>query len=261
MSKKLAGVTLIYKGQSQDYCFKESIKSMLEFCDHVYVTYIQADSDDGTHKVIMDLIESSGGRLSAMMYTEKQWNEQQGKEKLSFFTNVAIQVAEKSGYEYVYSQQMDEITNEKSYKAIREAVEEGGEGYAISRINLWGSPFHKLIVPQERKPCSTTIVRLAKAKYRAYGDAESLAVDNPSTKFHDEIRMYHLGFVRKREVMVNKIKHMQEKVFGITADEKLKGMVIFEPWAWFDKEEDLALIDEPLPEIIKGWADARVYND
>jgi len=253
--KKLAGVIFLYNCESQDYCYKQAIKCLLAFCDQVYV--LDAGSIDGTQKgMFVD------GNVTYIMLNGEEWASQNGKEKLSYFTNKAIEIAEADGYEYIFSLQADEILHEKSYKAVREAVEKGCEGYAVSRINLWGSPYHQLKVPQERKPCSTTIFRLAKAKYRAYGDAESLAVDNPSIDFHDEIKIYHMGFVRKREVMVSKIKHMQEKVFGMSeADPKLRGMMIFDPWAWFDKEEDLELINEPLPEIIKGWADARVYSN
>jgi len=261
MSKKLAGVTLIYKGQSQDYCFKESIKSLLEFCDSVYITYVQAEIEDGTHSKLMRIIAENPDRIVLILVTEQKWNSIKGKYKLSELTNYAIESAEKDGYEYIYSQQADEVTHEKSYPSIRQALEKGEEAYAISRINLWGSPYTKLIVAQERKPCSTTIVRLAKSKYRAYDDAESLAAI-ASMEFHDQIRMYHMGFTRKREVMVDKIKHMQQQVFGMADyDQKLNGMTIFEPYKWFDKETDLALIDEPLPEIIKEWAAARVYND
>jgi hypothetical protein len=78
----------------------------------------------------------------------------------------------------------------------------------------------------------------------------------------NKIEIVHLGFVRKREVMVDKIKNMQIAVFGMSqADQKLNGMTIFDPYAWFDKEEDLELINEPLPEIIKGWAEARAYSN
>lgn len=256
MNKKLAGVIFVHNAISQDYCYKQAIQSLLSFCDHVFI--LDAGSTDGTMQKIKEYVPRE--TITVILTTNDTWEAQKGKEKLSYFTNMAIESAQRAGYEYVFSLQADEILHEKSYAAVRKAVEEGEEAYAVSRINLWGSPFHKLIVPQEKKPCSTTIVRLAKSSYRAYDDAESLN-SRASLKFHDEIRIYHMGFVRKREVMVNKIKHMQEKVFGMDSDPKLKGMVIFDPWKWFSKEEDVELINEPLPEVIKGWAEARVYND
>lgn len=253
MSKKLAGVIFLYNCESQDYCYKQAIKCLLEFCDRVFI--LDAGSTDGTvNGIPMD------GNITFIGLDNKEWQGQTGKEKLSYFTNRAIAHAENEGYNYIFSLQADEILHEKSYNAVRQAMDRGEEAYAVTRHNLWGQPHYKLKVPHERKPCSTTIVRLAKSRYRAYDDAESLNA-HASMQFHDEIRMYHMGFVRKREVMVDKIKHMQEKVFGMDSDPKLKGMTIFQPWQWFDKYEDVELIDEPLPEIIKSWAEARVYND
>ena len=43
---KLAGTIFIRDGIKYDYCFKESIQCLLEFCDHVFV--VDAGSTDGT---------------------------------------------------------------------------------------------------------------------------------------------------------------------------------------------------------------------
>jgi len=253
MSKKLAGVMFTYRAVAQDYCFIEALQSMSGVCDHVFVC--DAGSDDGTLEQLyfLELVSSD---LTVLKYDK--WHTQSGKEKLSYFTNLAIEVAEKKGYEYVLSVQADEVLHESSYHVIRKAVEQGAEGYIVSRINLWGSPYTQLNVPQERKPCSTEILRLAKAKYRAYDDAESLAAP-ANFDYVSDIRIYHAGFVRKREVMVEKIRHMQADVFGMTPDEKLKGMEVFDPWAWFDRS-DVTLINEPLPKFMQEWAEERVYK-
>jgi hypothetical protein len=68
-----------------------------------------------------------------------------------------------------------------------------------------------------------------------------------------------MGFVRKRDIMKKKVIHIQEEVFGIEHDKKLDGIDYFEPDRWF-KKEDLRLINEPLPLVIKEWAKERVYK-
>lgn len=250
--KKLAGVMFTYNCFSQDYCFEEAIKSLMEFCDHVFV--VDAGSIDGTRERLMCM----SGNVTFTFLSHDKWRAFHGKEKLSHFTNIAIRQAREAGYEYVFSLQADEIVHESCYWAIRDAVDSGFEAFLVGRVNLWGNPYTYLRVPENRQPCSTHVIRLAKSKYEAYDDAESLAAP-AIANYSDHIRMYHMGFVRKREVMVDKIKHMQADVFQVTPDAKLQGMDVFNPWAWFDKT-DVALIDERLPHLIQDWVKQREYE-
>lgn len=253
MSKSLGGTLFIRNGLRFDYCFIEAIECLREFCDKVVVCV--CDTDDGT----LDLIYSTfpkTPRFDVICRNDSEWYELEStaKERLSTFTNYAI---EKLDTDYVFNLQGDEIVDPKSYKWIRKAMEEGEEGYLCSRINLWGSPYYQLNVPQERKPCSTEVIRLAKACYRAYDDAESLRAP-ASTKYIEQIKIWHMGFVRKREIHPIKIREMQANIFKCGVDKKLDGMEIFDPWAWFSKE-DVTLINEPLPPLIQQWAAERVY--
>lgn len=254
MNKKLAGAIFVRNGIQYDYCFMESINSLLQFCDRVFV--VDAGSDDGT----LEKIESiSSLKLEIIARPKEEWEEQNGtgQAKLCYFTDIAIQAAQEAGYEYVYYQQADEITHEKSYDEIRKAIATGSEGFLIQRINLWGDPYHQLDVPQERKPCSTAIVRLAKTVYRSYGDAESLAVPLADSYFYNGIRMWHYGFVRKKEVMKDKIINMQCNVFEMADyDVKLNDCEVFDSTLWFN-DSDLKIIETPHPKIMMEWIKTR----
>ena len=256
MSNKLAGTLLVYNGNRYDYCFKEAIQCLLEFCDKVIVV---AGGEDGTFHDCVFMFAPNDEKLEVIKISKEQWEEQKGKEKLNYFSNIAIKRAEELGYEYQFNLQSDEIIHEKSYPEIRKAIETGSEGYMCNRINLWASPYMQLDVPQERKPCSTSIIRLTKTKYRSVDDAENIEVPIVDTYFESGIRIYHMGFVRKQEVMKDKIKNMQVNVFGMDYDKKLDQCEIFNPYLWFSKE-DLKPIDEPLPKIIKNWAADRIYK-
>lgn len=257
--KKLAGTLFVYNGESQDYCYLQAIQCLLDFCDAVYV--VDAGSTDSTVQKILTTQLDNREKLILVPLETEHWNGQHGKEKLNYFTNIAIDWAEKDGYEWQFNLQADEIVHESSYQWIRLAVGScASSAYMCSRINLWASPYLQLNVPQERKPCSTEIVRLATTNYRSYGDAESLQVDKVSTEYLPHIRIYHMGFVRKREIHPAKIRHMQGEVFKVGIDSKLNGMEIFDPYAWFSPQ-DLKLIEEPLPKLIQPWAEDRTYND
>lgn len=252
MGKKIGGSQFIRNGLQYDYCFRESILSLLEFCDEVQV--VDAGSDDGTQDVLSDL-EKQFKHLHITYLSKEHWDSQHGREKLSYFHNMAI---DKLSCDYNFSLQSDEIVHEGSYGAIRAAVEKDHEGVMCRRINLWESPYLQLSVPLNRMPCSEYVVRLAKPKYKHYDDGESIGVI-ANEDFAELIRIYHMGFVRKREVMKAKITNMQVDVFGFAeADRKLQLCDVFNPQLWF-ANDDLKPIDELLPKVIQKWASERVY--
>ena len=250
MGKTLAGTLFVYRGRVFDYCFIESIQSLLECCDRVFVV---AGGDDNTCEEILDTIHSE--RLIVKRLSDDEWNSQKGSQKLSYFTNMAIDMAERDGYRYQYNQQADEILSEQSYEKITDAIAGNEDAYFATRINLWKDPFHALEVPQERKPVSTHIIRIAKTKYRSVGDAESLGVPYASPVFIDGIKIIHYGFVRKKDVMKKKVIHIQEEVFGMDHDKKLDVSDVFQPELWFS-DEDLIPFNEH-PKLISEWIKSR----
>lgn len=255
--KKIAGIIFVYNGSKFDYCYLESIRCLLECTDHVFIV---AGGRDNTYESVLNEFNEKEN-VTIIYLSDELWDLQTGKEKLNFFTNIAIEAAQRDGYEYQFNLQADEILHEKSYGELRKAIETGFDGYMSTRINLWHSPYLQLDVPQERKPCSTSIIRLAKTCYRSVDDAENIAVPLVNTYFESGIRIYHVGFVRRREVMKSKIINMQCNVFGMADhDPKLNESDLFNPSLWFDPLTDLKPIDEPLPKLIQAWAKDRYYE-
>lgn len=244
---RLGGTLMIRNGIEWDYCFIESIKCLQEFCDEVVV--VDAGSTDGTLEAIHEI---SDKKTTIISLSPNEWANVHGKEKLSIFTNVAIKALDT---EYNFNLQADEILDPSSYGVVRKAVEQGGESYFCSRINLWSSPYKMLNVHHSRKPCSTEIVRLAKSNYLSYDDAESLLVGEVNFEYLHGIRIIHYGFIRKKEIHPQKIRHMQAEVFQVGVDPKLKGMDVFESDKWFTDED---LIDfNSHPKIMQEWIKTR----
>jgi hypothetical protein len=248
--KTLGGSMFIRNGELYDYNYKESIQCLQEFCDSVCIVYIEGDD-----KTLDGIFSVAKSKTKIITLTKEDWDIQKGKEKLSFFSNIAISAL---NTDYNFSLQADEILHEDSYQWVRVAIEKGDESFLCSRINLWKSPYLQLNVPHERKPCSTNIVRLAKIKYRHYDDAESIdAFFND--EFCENIKIIHYGFVRKREVMKDKIKNMQQGVFEMADyDSKLDLCDTFNPDLWFNKK-DLVPIEFSTPDLMQKWASERVY--
>jgi hypothetical protein len=252
----LAGVQIVKNGIKYDYCFEESILSMLGCCDHVVIAYVV--SEDATLTVLKGMVDKYPTKMTLMILSEDDWNFYQDKHRLSYITNAAVQMADKMGFTYILSVQSDEVIHQDSYESIRKIVAKGEhDAYMCTRINLWKTPYLELNVPQERMPCSKYVIRLARSCYRTYDDAESFYA--PATfDYVDDIVMYHMGFVRKKEVMKSKIINMQCDVFGmLDYDKKLNECEVFNPDLWFNPITDLIPIKEELPKLIKKWAKER----
>ena len=253
--KKLGGVQFVRNAIIQDYCLKESLSSLLAVCDKVYI--VDAGSTDGTQ----DLIASISNEHLTMITTEDDaWESVDGPIKLAYFANIAMDYAQRRGMDYLLYVQSDEVVHEDSFNNIRDAVEHGAEAYVFNRYNLFKDPYHMLNVAQERKPCSTEVIRLAKARYRAYSDGEHLMVDHVSQfKSLNSIELFHAGFVRDPKKHLVKIKHMLTEVFKMGMDVRAENCEEFQ-WDRFFREEDLISIPKKLPIFLQQWAKDR-YPD
>lgn len=249
MSKRLGGTQFVIDGLKYDYCFAESIRSLQEFCNEVVV--IDAGSKDGTVEVLKTL---ENEKTKIIYLDREEWDSLHGWAKLNHFSNKAIS---ELTTEWNFYQQSDEVVHESCYKDIRQAIEQPGiEAFLVTRINLWSTPFQMLNVTGNRNPCSTQVIRLAKSNYMTGGDAESIYA-TPSAAYVNNIRLYHFGFVRDKNIHADKIRNMQSKVFEVGVDSKLEGMTMFDPTKWFT-EDDLMPIPEPLPAIMQKWAMDRL---
>jgi hypothetical protein len=260
--KTLGGFTFVWRGNDQDYNFKETIRCLAEVCDEVAIV---AGGPDGTYTDVVLLVlellaEYPSKEFHTQMIDQKNWDAQVGREKLSYFSNQAADMLSSDWNIYV---QCDEVLHEDSYQHILAAIEHDNvDAYFVKRWNLWRDPYHILEVPQERKPCSTEVIRLAKKQYRCVDDAESLGVPNVHVYGNiDTIEIFHMGFVRHKVKHLTKIKHMLTEVFLFGEnDKRAEDCEEFQPDRFFDPEKDIVPIHKPLPKLIQQWAEER-YPD
>lgn len=250
--KTVGAATFIHNGDEFDYCYRETVACLKEFADEVVV--LDAGSTDGSDKVCRGFEDS---KTKVICLPNEEWVKHKGRTKVSHFQNEAKKHLNTDYYLLI---QADEILHEKSFPFVREAIQSERPGYMVSRFNLWFDPWHKLNVPQERKPCSSEVIRLAKTCYDSVDDGESIAVPSLSFGWLPKIRIYHMGFVRDGAKMKSKSIHMQDKIFGVEHDKRLDGSDVFEPGRFFDPKKDVDKIFEELPVFIKEWATKRYPN-
>lgn len=249
----VGGAIFIKDGFKYDYNFMEAISSM-SFCDQVVICVVAGD--DGTYEAVKRLERFPQYRV--IVIDDTMWNLLKGKERLNYFSNIAIANLETDWVLYV---QADEVLHEDSIPFIRQAItRDNVNGFMCTRYNLWNTPYHYLTCPLDRQPCSTSVIRLARSHFRTYGDAESIAIDGfLSNEFCPKIEIFHMGFVRKRSVMKAKIINMQENIFETPHDSRLDEDKEFNPMRYFSKE-DLSPIPKPLPKAVQQWAKERLYS-
>lgn len=240
----LGGIMFVKDGVKFDYCFEQSIQCLQELCDQVCILAIQ--SDDGTTGLAL---KYQNEKTSVVILDESEWDKQHGREKLSYFQNLALSFLDTDYYVLL---QADEIIHEYSFAAIHSMLETGAEAFLVSRINLWRDCNSYLVVPGNRQPCSTQVIRIAKTKYKSVDDGES--IDAPAVvDFVNYVMIYHYGFVRKKEVMKSKVINMQEQVFELGFhDPKLDGGDVFNSELWFSGE-DLQPLAKSHPKFIQDW--------
>lgn len=248
--KTLGGTIFIRNAIEYDYCLYEAVASLQELCDEVVV--LDAGSTDGTDIMVRTL---ENKKTKIVCLPKEEWHKQHGRYKLAYFTNLAMASL---ATDWHINLQGDEVIHEKSFDAIREAIEvPNAEAYFVSRINLWGNSQHQLNVGYDRLPVGKEIIRLAKTGYLSIDDAQS--IDAPADlSYLQKIRFYHMGFVRSKYKHTEKIRQMLVDIFEMGEnDKKVDAMNgVFDPWVHFSKQ-DVIPISEELPKFVKEWAAER----
>lgn len=251
MQKELAGTIMFFNPLSQGYSYKEAIKCLQSLTD--YTIIVDCGSDDGT----VDTLSEFENDKTLIIYRHKtEWDLIQGRTKLAYFTNIAIDKAKELGYEWQLNLQADEAIGLNCYDDIREAIRNNSGGYWTRRINLWGNSHHYLSVTPNRSPVGTEIIRLTKTKYHSIDDAQSIDYQESSWDYLDKIKIYHTGFIRSKYVHTKKIKHMLTEIFLMGNDKAVEEMgEVFDCWKMGFSKEDLKPIEEQLPIFIKDWCE------
>lgn len=244
----MIGGTLIARNVlEQDYCIKESLTSLLGFCDEVVIC--ESESTDGTR----DFLYEWAGREPRIRIVHAEWrpvSDWKGKwlADLSNFARRHLRTP------YHVSAQADEVYFEHDYDQIRDAAR-SGFACKVRRLNFWKDAWH--LVPKGFV-CGHNIVRMAPMTHPFLGDAESLEAGGYPQQ--SEVRLAHYGFLRHTEAQIRKGISMEEQFCGTHNPiyERMKT----EGRKPFDEESFPAALDdydrtEPHPAVALDWLRER----
>lgn len=197
---KVSGTMIVHNGIEGDYCFRESVRSMLAVCDEVVA--LDADSTDGTMQALVDMASED----SKLNIVSAAWQSSPMGKWLSDLTNSARLHCR---FDWHLNLQADEVIDPSAAEEIRKSAWLR-QGLCMPRLNFWGD--HRHVLPNG--VCvSSWVYRFAPTRVPSVGDAESL---NPvGSKYQpSKCRIFHYGFIRKAAGFVAKSIPMQEAFFG-----------------------------------------------
>ena len=217
MKPTLGGSVFSYNALTFNYCIGECVESLADACDKV--VYLDAKSTDGT----LELIEKiASERDNIQIVKGAEWECAPDFRRISLLANRAKSYLDTDWHLLL---QADEVIHEDSFKHIREAIRKKKTSFLCRRINLFADRDHYVgfDVPNERKPVSDEVIRLARTELNAHGDSENLHSGADMSKIYlDRIKIWHYGFIRNRKKLVDKSKYLLSWFWGdSTEDERL----------------------------------------
>jgi len=258
----LGGNVCVRNGNSLDYCWRESVKSLLPICDSVVVC--DGESDDGTQDEIRTWSETEP-KIKLCVYS---WPNPCGD--VDFWVKWLNYAREHLGTDYHIQLDADEVLSERSYPIISELMRRAeSERLSVwcTRYNFWRDAQH--LVPHG-VCCGHKVVRIAPQSVWLPSDgphprgaqAVQLAIDS-------QVEIFHYGFLRERSAFFKKAKSLHSYFFNtydsrlVAAEERTRILVAEnKPGNWMD-HCDMEWIDKlipyhgPHPAIMESWFGKR----
>lgn len=201
---KVCGFTIVRNAIKYSYPVIESIKSILPLCDQMVVAV--GKSDDETLNLIKSINDEK------IVIVETVWDDSLRKDGLvlSVETNKALD-AIVGEYDWCFYIQADEVLHEKYHPVIKAEMERWAndknvEGLLFKYLHFWGT-FDYVGVSRKWYRREIRIVR-HDSRIRSYKDAQGFRKDDRklNVKLIDAY-IYHYGWVRPPEVIMNKMRN------------------------------------------------------
>ncbi len=211
---EIFGFTLLKNGIKYDYPFFESLYSLNQLCQKIYLAL--GDSEDGTAEFI-----SNSGLNLRVIPTVWDTTKRDGAQVLSVETNIALttlRFEQKNKEAWGIYLQADEVFHEDDIELIKQditkAQEEGHDAVSFCYYHFWES-HSQVAINKKWYPHEIRAIKLA-CPAQSWGDAQSF---RPCQKiYYSEARVFHYGHVREQDKYkakkedILKLYHSEEKM-------------------------------------------------
>jgi hypothetical protein len=255
MKKTLGATFVIRNGIDLDFCFVESLRSILPICQQVIVS--DCESTDGTRDVLNELAREEK-RIQIIDYPFTNPNGDP-----DWFVDWFNAARQHLTTDYHLQIDADEVLHEDSAGLITRRIQGKPLALTCRRWNFWKD--HRHHIPFGHC-CGHNVIRVAPANMWMPSDSPhpkgvgvmQMAVDAT------DINFCHYGFIRKPDAFYRKERGLQ-KAFNGSFDPRLDEAEHYKDgWmnmpglsAWWDKVQEYKGTH---PEIIKPWLRERGYE-
>lgn len=245
----LGGNVVIRNGNTLDFCWRESVKSLLPVCDKVLIC--DGESTDGTQEEIREWCQ----REPKLVLCVWPWPNPKGW--ADWFVEWINYARQHVPCDWQIQLDADEILSERSHAELRQFIEGGKRTAVCTRYNFWRD--HRHLIP-EGQCLGKYVVRVAPQNLWLASDGyHSKGEEAAGLSVKTGIEIFHYGFIRKSKEFFQKERLLQDYFFG-SYDPRL---VTAENWtegkSWMDHPDVSAYARNPdeylgyHPEVIHQW--------
>jgi hypothetical protein len=214
--EKISGFSLVRNGVRFDYPFLESLRSLLPVVDELVLNV--GKGEDETLSRCRDLAEKEGQGKIKIFETEWPLNDPEKKKSgiiLSEQTNLALDRCENDWCLYL---QADEVLHEEDYEIIRRGVSRAQDRSLEALVFQYRHLYGAFNVIQNSRSAYRREMRVIRRSSgaRSIGDAQSFRKPDGSklSALLTPARIFHYGWVRTPEAMLEKTKFMDQLYHG-----------------------------------------------
>jgi len=199
--KTLGGYVCVRRGLALDYCFPEAIRSLLPVCNEVVVC--DSDSDDGTR----EYLDQMARNYPKIRVINRPWPDPQGRSH-HFWVEWLNYARQHLTTDCQITLDADEVLDDSPlcHKVIQDALCTDHPARFFHRLNFWRDP-HSLI--PSGYCLADKVARMGLADRTMHSD-EPRSEDGADWRildeavFHPDLKIFHLGFLRRREAFYAK---------------------------------------------------------
>ncbi|MCB9747392.1 MAG: glycosyltransferase [Candidatus Omnitrophica bacterium] len=211
---KISGFTIARNAIKYNYPIIESICSILPICDEFIVNV--GDSEDDTLKLIQSISDKK------IRIIQNKWDFSQGKEVLSYQTNLALK--ECAG-DWAFYLQSDEVIHEKDLPKLESVMRKYSADLTVDALrfqwlHFYGS-YYRYRIDSGWYQKQNRIVR-NNGQVESYGDAFGFkrVDEKPLNWKNTNCLLYHYGWVHPEEIMAQRRFNAEKIGFVSLTDEQ-----------------------------------------